>query len=426
MTKIYYILTTWFLCIFYDGVGQGKIIQGTVIDIDTREPMAFAAVGVTGTLNGTATNTEGRFVIVINDALTDSSLYCSFMGYKDFVKRIAEIDREIVIELEQDIFTLDEIEVRPWTPWEYIWNAMQKIPDNYPQTAYMTNGYYSELISENNVFLKFTEGVIETYNPAYGKNEASQSKALQARRREDLGTLQFMRKKIDKKYEREKRKAAKREEKWDQGETIDEEIISSTFGGPEEVLSSDPLRDTATFLNINFKKKYKYHIDGYTSFHGNKVIIVGFKSKGKLEHQRQYGKIYISLESDAIISIEYNSKIIIPAIAKPILFLIGIGISNPEIHATIHYRPIAGHWYLNDFSVKGGAKLTKKKMFKENEHSQFDIEMALINREFELDNVYKIPEEERIDRNKPLEEQVESDPEFWKNFKVVRPSKLSQ
>ena len=35
---------------------------------------------------------------------------------------------------------------------------------------------------------------------------------------------------------------------------------------------------------------------------------------GKYEHQKQNGKIYISLESDAIMSIEYDSRIIIPAI----------------------------------------------------------------------------------------------------------------
>ena len=46
-------------------------------------------------------------------------------------------------------------------------------------------------------------------------------------------------------------------EEWEQGESIDEEILSSSFGGPEEVLGSDPLRDTASFLNIEFRKKYK-------------------------------------------------------------------------------------------------------------------------------------------------------------------------
>jgi len=177
---------------------------------------------------------------------------------------------------------------------------------------------------------------------------------------------------------------------------------------------------------MKFKKKYKYFIDGYTRYYGEQVIIIGFKSKGKYEHQKQNGKIYISLESDAVMSIEYDSRIIIPVIAKPILFAMGIGISNPELSATIHYKPMHNQWYLNDFSIDGGAQLTKKKMFKKNERSQFDIEMSLINNKFEFENVYEIPEEERIDRDKPLEEQIDPDPEFWKSYKVVRSSRMKK
>ena len=68
----------------------------------------------------------------------------------------------------------------------------------------MSQGYYSEYISENDIFLKFTEGVVQTYNPGYGVDEKSQSKVLHARARDDLGTLQFMREKLDKKWEKEK------------------------------------------------------------------------------------------------------------------------------------------------------------------------------------------------------------------------------
>ena len=407
-------------------IAQSLIIEGLVVDANSDEPLPFAAVGVKGTYYGTATNSEGRFVISIPGNLRDSILFCTYMGYKDFELSIGEIDRKMRIEMKLATFTLDEIEIRPWEPWDYIWNAMQKIRDNYPQDAYMSTGYYSEYMSENDVFLKFTEGVVETYNPAYGDDIKSQSKVLKARRGEDLGSLQFMREKLDKKFEKEKRKAEKKGEEWEEEDSIDEEIISASFGGPEEVLSSDPLRDTASFLDIAHKKKYKYFIDGYSRFNGEQVIIIGFTSRGKYEHQRQNGKIFISLENDAIMSIEYNSEVVIPAIAKPILFVMGLGIENPELYATIHYKPIGNHWYLNNFSIAGGAKLTKKKMFKKNERSQFDIEMALIINKFDFDRVQEIPEDERIDNDKPLEEQVDPDPIFWKTYKVVRPLRLSE
>jgi len=177
-------------------LSQSKVIEGIVVDSKTKEPLPYATVGIKNTLVGTATNSEGRFIISIPSNLMDSSLFCSYMGYKDFEIQVRSFDSKIRINMDLDTFTLDEIEIRPWQPWDYVWNAMQKIPENYAQKPYMSSGYYSEYMSENDVFLKFTEGVIETYNPAYGEDKKSQSKVLKARRGDELGTLQFMREKL--------------------------------------------------------------------------------------------------------------------------------------------------------------------------------------------------------------------------------------
>ena len=110
----------------------------------------------------------------------------------------------------------------------------------------------------------------------------------------------------------------------------------------------------------------------------------------------------------------------------PVIFLVGFGITNPELHALVHYKPVGNRWYLNDISVEGGTRLTKKKMFKKNERSNFYIEMSLINNAFDLDDVAEIAEEDRIDSDKPLEEQVDPDPDFWESYHVIRSSKIAQ
>jgi hypothetical protein len=407
-------------------VGQSRTIEGSVMDSDKKEPLAFATVGIKGTTIGTATNSQGRFIITIPQNFQDSILFCSYMGYINYEVKVDATKSIVKIEMVRDVFTLDEVEVRPWQPWDYVWAAMKRIPENYPQNPYMSNGYYSEYVSENEVYLKFTEGVIETYNSPYYSDEDSQSRVIKARRRDDLGTLQFMREKLENKFEKEKRKAEKKGEEWTEKKSIDEEIVSASFGGPEEILKADPLRDTASFLDIRYKKKYKYFIEGYSRYYGESVIIIGFESKGVYEHQRQEGNVYISMATDAIIAIEYNSEIVIPGIARPVIFVMGYGITNPELHAVVHYKPVGDRWYLNDISMEAGTRLTKKKMFKKNERSNFDFELALINNRFELAEVNEIPEEDRIDVKKPLEEQVEADPEFWKTYKVIRPSLSKQ
>ena len=422
--KLHTSILTGIICLicFYSTQAQNQTIEGLVTDATTGQPLSFASVGIKGTFYGTATNSEGRFIMSFPSDLSNPVLICSYMGYRSFESPVSRSDSRVAIRLKQETFTLEEVEVRPWQPWDYIWNAMQKIPENYPEKSYMSQGYYSEYVAENDIFLKFTEGVVETYNPEYGTGHKTQSRVLKARRGDNLGSLQFMRETLEKKQAKEARKAKKKGEEPEENESIDQQIISASFGGPETVLSADPLRDTADFLNISHKKKYRYFIEGYSRYQGEEVIIIGYESKGVYEHQRQSGNVYISLVSDAIISIEYNSEVVIPGIARPVIFALGFGITNPELRGKMHYKSINGKWYLSDISIEGGTRLTKKKMFKKNDRSNFHIELALVNNRFDMDNVAEIPKEDQIDTGKPLEEQVKPDNAFWKNYQVVRHS----
>lgn len=413
----------FFWCLSALSVNAQKILlSGSVNDAEHNAPLEFATIGIRNTTVGTASNADGKFVLEIPERYKDSVLVCSFMGYKDFSMVVGAQSREFAILLHQETFTLDEVEVRPWSAWDYVWNAMQKISDNYIDTPYMTQGYYNESISENHHFIKFTEGVIETYNPAYGDTATSQSKVLKARRGANLHELQFMHDKLEKKYQKERDKAGEANE---DKETLSEQIVATSLGGPESILSADPLRDTADFLNIKNLKKFKYHIDGYNRYHGEQVVVIEFESKGVYDHQRQKGKIYISLKSDAIMSISLQSKIVIPGIARPVIFLMGYGIKNPVIEGDVHYKPVGDKWYLSDISMQAATKITKKKMFRKNEKSDFAAQMSVINTHFNLDQVHPIPEKEWIDPEKPLEEQVPPDPEFWKTYPVARPAEMA-
>ncbi len=405
---------------------QDYTIRGMVVDSQTGTPLPFATIGIKGSTRGTATNQEGRFALQIPASYIDSVLFCSYLGYHPFEKKISELSREPTIRLERDVITLDEVEVRPWTPWDYVWNAMKKIPQNYARKPYRAEGYYSEFLSENNKFLKYTEAIVRTWNPPYGTEEELQSEVLKARRLENPEQIQFKRKKLEKKHEKEKRKTLKKGEEWDGEETIDEEIISASFGGPENILEEDPLRDTVSFLNPKNREKFIYSIDGYTTRYDQQVIIIAYQSKGAFKHQKLHGKIYISMVSDAIIAVEYNSEIVIPALAKPVLFFMGIGIKNPGMYALVQYKLIGNRWYLNDFSMEGNVGLVDKKMFKKNERSDFHVQMSLINQNFDLENEQQIPEDRRIDPDLPLEKQVTPDPGFWDNFQIVRPSSIEQ
>lgn len=395
------------------------LIQGQILDSLSGDPLPSATVGISGTTLGTASNKDGRFVLRIPDQLSDSLFFVSYVGYKSFFLKVSQLQEETVIQLEVDEWLLEEVEVRPWEPWDYIIAALNKIPDNYLSEAFLTTNYYNEYISENEQFLKFTEGVISTYNPAYGDTTRIASRLIQARSRDDLSSIAFMRKRLEKKMEKELKKARKSGDSID-FETLDDAVMSASFGGPRQILNNDPIRDTASFLNPKNKKYFKYSFNGYTSYHGMKVIIIHFESTRKFDHQKKIGDVYITLDTDAIVVIEFESRLIIPNVIKPIMFLAGLGVTDPALKMDIHYKPYQNRWYINDISIEGSSKLTHKKMFKKNDHSIFEFYQSLITTNIEMDDVHPIPKDEQLKNWRPLEDQIETDAEFWKSYSVVR------
>lgn len=399
-------------------------ISGKVLDKNNNDPLPFATIAIKGTILGTTTNSQGGFVLSIPDQYRNSSIIVSFMGYQDNEIPISELKDGEVILMEEYIFELQEIEIRPWEVWDYINAAWKNVPVTHTDKPYISSGYYSEYITENDSYLKFTEGVIDTYNIPYGDTASFHSKIVQARTRKDIETLKFMRKRIDKRMEKEKKKAIKRGEEWEET-NLDDEIVNSSFGGPSQILEADPLRDTASFIDPRLKKYWNHEIAGYTRIFDQNVIIISYESRKKYEQQKGKGKIYISLEDDAFVAFEFESRIIIPDAVRPLLFLFGLGITDPIIKGAVHYKPFNNKWYLSDIFVDGWSRLTDKNMFKKNEKSFFKIQQGLFIKEYEFENIAPFPEDDWLDESEPLEKQVDEDPQFWENYKVARPVEIN-
>jgi hypothetical protein len=398
---------------------QERLISGTISDAITEKVLPFATVAIKGTMIGTASNRDGIFVLNIPKQFEDSALFISYVGYQSYQSKLRDLGRNEIILLIQDEIMLDEIEVVPWSAWEYVQNAVSRIPENYFSEPFLTTSYYNEFITENDVFLKFTEGIIETYNPAYGDTARIASKLIQARRKDELGSIEFMRNRLEKRLLKEQKKALKRGEEWDEM-SLDDAVLSATFGGPRMILRQDPIRDTASFLDPKYSKYYRYEIAGYTTYYSEKVIIIHFESRRKLQHRKRNGDIYISLDSDAIVSFDFESRIIIPDGVRPLLFLAGLGVTDPTLHAIMHYRPYNGRWYANDLSIDASSVLTDKNMFSKNQISTFNIFQSFVTNSIKQDNVSKIPKEEQLNNWKPLEEQVEEDTVFWDSYQSIR------
>lgn len=112
MLKMLLQLSVCSLCILlvtaWSTLAQDHTVQGTVVSAVDGDPLPGASVVEIGTLNGTATDVDGTFILEISSP--DASLSVTFIGYVSQAIPV-EGQSEITISLEEDTGLLEEVVV---------------------------------------------------------------------------------------------------------------------------------------------------------------------------------------------------------------------------------------------------------------------------------------------------------------------------
>lgn len=90
-------------------------ISGIVADKDTKQPIAYANIGVVGKSIGTVSNYQGKFTLTIPSTLKKDTLKISVVGYHAFVSTIQKLTNTALdtIYLSKAITSLKEVIVKP-------------------------------------------------------------------------------------------------------------------------------------------------------------------------------------------------------------------------------------------------------------------------------------------------------------------------
>ncbi len=391
-------------------------IKGTILDKSSGEPLPFATVNLKGTAIGTISNADGDFTFRCPN---QGTLLVSFIGYQSFEIPIQDINSEFLIaELTPTFIELTELVVRPLSAEQYLRRVVRKFDDNYAKTPFETRAYYREKFTENNAPIQYTEAFFKSFYPDF-RQDSSQHQLLLYRRTEDLQDIAFMASRRDKKIAKEQKKALKRGEEYD-NET-DQNIIQMAFGGPEEVIAEDPVIAPENFLDTLLFKKFRYEYGENSSYQGRKLLSINFETRGKVEHVKQSGKILIDEDSDAIVSVEFTGKFVIPLWARPLLFTFGLAIKEPVFTKRVRYQQVGEKWYPQSMLVQGGLGLTKRYILKSNDKSAFYIEQVFNVQSIDLKNPTEISKEHLYDPDDDLEEQlVTEDGVEWSKVNVLQ------
>ena len=95
-------------------VDQNKFIEieGLVLMGDSKKPLEYASVSVTGTNISTITNLDGKFRIKIPSNVIDQNLLINYLGYQNKVLKISDLTPDgNVIRMYESTENLPEINV---------------------------------------------------------------------------------------------------------------------------------------------------------------------------------------------------------------------------------------------------------------------------------------------------------------------------
>ena len=92
---------------------SSQIIEGKIIDSETKEELSYVNIGIPNSTIGTITNENGRFKLDYNGKSENMEVRITMIGYKSETFSIKELQKENTpIELEKAVFELKEVVVQ--------------------------------------------------------------------------------------------------------------------------------------------------------------------------------------------------------------------------------------------------------------------------------------------------------------------------
>lgn len=108
-------------------------LRGVVRDRETQEVLPFASIAVLGTTNGTTTNLEGEFTLVVKEL--PARLLVSELGHVRDTVRVSSGAEALTITLASAAVALPEVKVASF-PFQLVDRAFRNLARNYRRTYY--------------------------------------------------------------------------------------------------------------------------------------------------------------------------------------------------------------------------------------------------------------------------------------------------
>jgi hypothetical protein len=362
-----------------------QLIEGKVIDSETRKPLPFVSIGIVGTSQGTSSNLNGEFSLAIKGTVT---LKITSIGYES--RTISTNVDYLLIELKPVATKLNEIFVygKSVNPRRVVRKAFANIKNNYDDKGFLQNFFYRHYCKDNSDYGRLIEASVNVW-----KHNGYQSTRKAAGNREEIRINQ-LRRSLDKTA-------------FSQGhEPISiHNILQADIVGYQVTEKSPHVQfySEVNNLRVDFDN-YLFEFDGITMLDGQTVYKISYSHKrdsvltttGYMPLPHAEGSLFITMDSFAFVQVEEVKSS-----------------DRNTIRTTAYYRKFDDKYYPYHLVREGESYLVN-----DNTHA-FHIELVSVDLEHDAKYAFVGSE---IGKDELL--QIAYDSAYWKNNTILKTTPL--
>ncbi|WP_179319274.1 carboxypeptidase-like regulatory domain-containing protein [Winogradskyella helgolandensis] len=373
-----------------------KEYQGKVIDGRTNKALEAASLSINNTNISTITNSEGQFTLKVPNNYLDSKVVVSFLGYNTYVVPLSELaNTKYVIELYEAVTELSTVNIAAFKDAE---SLVRKVFDdksaNVGEESVFMTAFYRETIKRRNRNVSLTEAVV---NILKQPNSSQQRDAIQlgkARKSTDYTRLDTVSVKLQ--------------------------------GGPFSTMYLDIMKYPEYIFTEESISGYNFTFNNPSTINNRTVFVVDFNPKNNQLQVNYRGKLFIDVQSLALVSANYFLDV--SNIAKTKNLLVKRKPSDIEVYPLeaiykVDYKEKGNKWYYSYSNLSLTFKVNKKRQLF-NKVYTLSSEMAVTDWEVNSADK-KIKNKDKLRPSVIITDAISgfSDPNFWGQYNLIEPDK---
>jgi CarboxypepD_reg-like domain len=388
---VYLIIFFFFISLCFGQNQSVAILRGVILNSSTGEAVSYATISLPANGINTMSNEEGHFIFKIPTDIKEDSFYVSHVGYKPVGINIRQSDTGFMtIKLQESFYQLPDVVVNPINALDLVKKAIAKIPDNYPTTPFIMNGFYRMTGMNEKKIIDISEAVFEVYSEDFERKN-KQFKLIKSR--------------------------------------IDRDESATAFNGnylilgenPNTILHEDIVSEVNehNLLNEERLKLYDFTFNGIADYNGREAYDIGFDQKDGVEESNRKGKLFLDVNSLAFLEFDYGLSPKGMKYWKP-RSLLGVKVKIMGNKVTVTYKKYGNKYYINhvqrttQWHITGGKNLIN-----------FDpliVKVDYLFTKIDTVDVKAFRKSEVLSNTESIENQAKNkvDDNFWESYNLIQ------